>query len=233
MRPMLEDYLSEDEASQARSPKEFIKWFEQKMDLTKNHGEALKEQNILHEGIAKKFYEELFPLYRLIQRKEDAWYDVMVEYAPGDQNFDVKLESNREFMPKYVEITQADRNEGEHLRVRYFLEHGSVCTSGNVIKEGTKKIGLKISVEDEAGDGDESILGKIEQIKIAIDNKIQVTRRPDRTALLVYFDDYLKFPRGRGQEEIGAFLSKNEHWKKQYVRLFVVSASGELFWEMV
>ncbi|MEW6171033.1 MAG: hypothetical protein AB1472_05710 [Candidatus Omnitrophota bacterium] len=225
--------MNENEISQPRTPKEFIEWFEQKLEITKGYREELKKQNILHEGIAKKFYEELFPLYRLLQHKVEEWHDVRIEYIPGDQNFDVKVESSREFIPKYIEITQADMNEEEYLRMRYFLEQGTVSTTGKVTKEGTKRTGLRILVDDEMGEGSVSILEKIRQIKIAIDNKVKVAKRPDRTALLVYFDDYLKFPRGKGQQEINEFLSKNESWKEQYVCLFVVSASGEFFCEKI
>jgi len=231
MKMMFEDCLSETEISHLRTPGEFIKWFELKLDVTKDHREELKEQNILHKRIDKKFYEELFPLYRLLQRKAAEWHDVGIKYVAGNQNFDVRLESGIEFIPQYIEITQADRDEDEHLRMKYFLEHGSACTSGKVIKEGTKRTGLKIFVEDEAADGDDSIAGKIEQIKIAIDKKMQGKPRPSGTALLVYFDDYLKFPQDKGQKEFDAFLLKNECWKNRYVRLFVVSASGKLFWE--
>jgi len=225
--------MSKAEISQPRTPKEFIEWFEQKLEITKEHREELKKQNILHEGIAKIFYEELFPLYRFLQHKEEEWHDVKIEHISGNQNFDIKVVSNREFMPKYIEITQADMNEEEHLRMRHFLERGTVSTTGKVSKEGTKRTGLRILVDDEMGEGSVSILEKIKRIKIVIDNKVKVAKRPDSTALLVYFDDYLKFPRGKGQKEINKFLSMNESWKEQYACLFVVSASGEFFWERI
>lgn len=228
---MLEKYLSETEVSQTRTLKDFIKWFDQKLAITKEHMEELKKQNILHEGIAKNFYEELFPLYRLVQHKKEEWGDVKITYSLGNQNFDVKLESSNETIPKYIEITQVDRDEEEHLRMLRFLEQGSVTTTGKVTKVGTKKTGLQILVEDELGEGNKSISEKINLIQKAIDRKTKVMERPDMAALLVYFDDYLKYPRGKGQKEIDAFLSQNESWKRQYVRLFVVSASGELFWE--
>ncbi|MCX5694749.1 MAG: hypothetical protein NT014_06505 [Candidatus Omnitrophica bacterium] len=234
---MLEDYLTETELSQARTPEEFIKWFEQKLAITKDYREELKNQNILHKGIAKNFYEELFPLYHLLQRKQQEWQGVRITYIPRNQkkqrtkSFDVRLESSDESIPKHIEITQADRDEEEHLRMLYFLEQGSVSTTGKVTKIGTKKTGLQISVEDEVGESSKSIAEKIDLIQKAIDRKTKVTQRPDMTALLVYFDDYLKYPRGKGQNELDAFLSENESWKKQYMRLFIVSASGELFWE--
>ncbi|MBU2101989.1 MAG: hypothetical protein KKF80_01190, partial [Candidatus Omnitrophica bacterium] len=180
---------------------------------------------------AKKFYEELFPFYRLAQRKSEEWGDVKVTCVLGNQNFDVRLESSDNSIPRHIEITQADRDEEEHLRMLYFLEHSSVTMIGKVTKVGTKRTGLQILVKDEAGEGNKSILEKIGLIQKAIDRKIKVTQRPDMTALLVYFNDYLKYPRGKGQNELDAFLSENESWKPQYVRLFVVSASGELFWE--
>ncbi len=228
---MLESYVSEVEISQLRTLEEFIEWFEQKLEITKEHREELKKQNILHEGIAKIFYEELFPLYRLAQHKKGSWCDVKVMCVLGNQNFDIKLESRNESVPKHIEITQADRDEGEHLRMLYFLEQGSVTTTGKVTKVGTKKTGLQILVEDEVGESNKSITEKISLIQKAIDRKTKVVQRPDKTALLVYFDDYLNYPRSKGWDKISAFLSENVSWKNKYARLFVVSASGELFWE--
>jgi len=231
MNLMLEKYLTESEISQSRTLKEYIEWFDQKLAITKEYREELKKQNILHEGIAKKFYEELFPLYRLAQHKRKEWGNVKVTCVLGNQNFDVKLESSNISVPKYIEITQADRDEEEHLRMLYFLEQGSVTTTGKVTKVGTKRTGLQILVEDKVGESNKSISEKIGRIQEAIGRKTEGKNYPDMTALLVYFDDYLKYPRGKGQKEIDTFLSNNNSWRSQFVRLLVVSASGELFWE--
>ncbi|MFA4991290.1 MAG: hypothetical protein WC569_01755 [Candidatus Omnitrophota bacterium] len=233
MNTMLKSYINKNEISQPKTPNEFIEWFEQKLKITKNHREELKKQNILHEGIAKKFYEELFPLYRFLQHKAEEWHDVKINYSPGNQNFDVEVKSDREFIPKYIEITQADMNENESLRMRYFSKKSTVSMTGKVLKKGTKRTGLRISVDDEAKKRCVLISEKMEQIRIAINKKINVTKRPDSTALLVYFDDYIGFTQNKERQKINVFLSKNESWKKQYIYLFVVGASGEFFWEKV
>lgn len=82
---MLESYVSEVEISQSRTLAEFIEWFEQKLSITKEYRDELKEQNILHKGVAKEFYEELFPLYCLLQRKQQEWQGVRITYIPRNQ----------------------------------------------------------------------------------------------------------------------------------------------------
>ncbi|HAH21599.1 MAG: hypothetical protein A2Y00_05640 [Omnitrophica WOR_2 bacterium GWF2_43_52] len=69
----LENYINKEEISIPRTPEEYILWFEGKLQITKEQREELKTQNILHKGVAKYFYEELFPLYRLLQNKSKTW----------------------------------------------------------------------------------------------------------------------------------------------------------------
>jgi hypothetical protein len=159
-----ENYITKEEASIPRNPKEFIDWFKEKLRITKEYRDELKKQNLLHEGIAKIFYEELFPLYRLLQCKEKEWHDTRIMYVYGNQNFDVEIISSRQDIPRFIEITQSDMNKEEYLRMKYFLEKGSVSMIGSVLKEGNKKTGLKISVEEIATDHSEWNLKKKEQI---------------------------------------------------------------------
>lgn len=229
---MLENYITKEEISQPRTPKQFVSWFEEKLATTKQLSHALREQNLLHKGIAKYFYEELFPLYRLLQNKLEAWNDV--EFIPilGNQNYDIEVKSDRADFLKYIEITQADMNEDEHFRMRYLLEHGSVNKIGKVSKQGTKRAGLKISVINEAKRHTELNLEKKNQIKKAIEDKQKVKRKPDNTALLVDFDDYIAYSQDEDRKEMNKFLdSVYNLWNKQYVTLFVVGASGKGCWE--
>jgi hypothetical protein len=229
---MFEDYISRDEISQSRTTKEFINWFGEKLEILKGHREELKKQNLLHQGLAKIFYEELFPLYRLLQHKIEEWHDVKVTCILGNQSFDVKLESNRKDIPQYIEITQADLKENDYLRMRHFCESGSVSMTGEVSHKGTKRTGLQISVEDGFREESELNAKKKSQIEAAIKNKQKVAKRLDGTALLIYFDDYIAFSHDQDRKELSEFLDSTHNlWKDQYTRLFVVGASGKYFWE--
>lgn len=94
-----EKYIKKEEISQPRTPGEYIDWFERKLKITKKRREDLKIQNILHKGIAKYFYEELFLLYRLLQNKSKTWQGSSFTPIIGNQNFDVKVDSARKNIP--------------------------------------------------------------------------------------------------------------------------------------
>ena len=119
----LEDYLTKEEISKPRTPKQFVNWFEEKLSVTKQLRHDLLKQNILHEGIAKYLYEELFPLYRLLQNKLEEWNDVKFTPILGYQNFDVDVKSNRNNFLKNIEITQADMNYDEKNRMMYLFQN--------------------------------------------------------------------------------------------------------------
>lgn len=231
----LEQYINKDEVSQPRTPEEYILWFEEKLEIIKAKREGLKKQILLHEGISKYFHEELFPLYRLLQYKCKDWTGAKFSPVKGNQNYDVKIESNKEGIPKYIEITTAEFNEDEHNRMEYFSNSGHVDLLGKVSSEGTQKTGKQISIE-EVGFVDEELVSQLtkDRIKEAIKRKIYVTARPDHTALLLSFDDYIHFryDDDRSKGKMNAFLDSNDvPWGDRYTTLYLVGASGKSFYE--
>jgi hypothetical protein len=91
----LEQYINEKEISRPRTAEDFIFWFEKKLEITKERKTELKRQNLLHKGISKIFYEELFPLYRLLQNKVEDWKKEKFMLVIGNQNYDVKVQTDR------------------------------------------------------------------------------------------------------------------------------------------
>jgi hypothetical protein len=90
-------------------------------------------------------------LYRLLQNKKDVWSNLKFKNVYGDQPFDVEIFGPREYgLPSFLEITITDQNYENHLRMRYFTGHRHVCMTGPVTYTGTKKIGLNVSVANEA-----------------------------------------------------------------------------------
>ena len=228
-----ENYINNEEISQRRTSNEYILWFEEKLRITKEYRKEFKTQNILHQGVAKIFYEELFPLYRLLQNKLEEWKDVQFKPIIGNQNHDVKVKSNINDVPQHIEITVADQDKIEHARMEYFLNHGYVNAIGEVLIERDKKSGKKITVQEEARPSKE-INQKIKnRISELINKKMVVKERPNNTALLVFFDDYIAFryDKSSSKSEMNTFLdSINTEWQNRYSALYVVGAS-ESFYE--
>jgi len=68
----LEEIITIEEICSPRTPTQFLEWFENKLSEMKET-DGINDQVILREGIGKFFYEEVFPLFRLLQNKKDAW----------------------------------------------------------------------------------------------------------------------------------------------------------------
>jgi hypothetical protein len=229
-----EEYIKKDEISQPRTPDEYIDWFEGKLKITKERREDLKTQNILHKGIAKYFYEELFPLYRLLQNKSKTWKESRFTPVIGNQNFDVKVDPTRKNIPQYLEIVVADRDEVENARMEYFLAHASVNSIGDVVIERNKKLGKIITVDEEAHSSDEMNRRTKNRISKLIIKKMSVPKRPNNTALLLFFDDYtaFRYDLEKSKAEMDKFLASLKiDWQNQYLALYVIGASGKSFWE--
>ncbi len=223
-----EHYINDLEIAEPRSSAQFIKWYESKLQLIRDELEGKRidsKQMLLHEGIAKIFYEELYPLYKLIQQKEKQWTEISIVPVVGNQNYDVLVNTSAKNVPKYIEITNADRHYDEHLRMQYFLKHGSVDMSADV----SKKNGT-IYVDDDGGLDLYSDLSskKQEQIVKAIKSKELSDCRPDNTALLVFFDDSIVFSNDEERHELDIVLKTVR--LNRFSHLYVVgSVKGYLF----
>ena len=110
-----ENYINEQEISQPRTPAEFISWFEEKLEINRKRREELRKQMLLREGdMSEYFYNELLPLYCLLKNKSEDWKEVNFLPIKGSQNFDVKVQTDRKDVPKYIEITNAYMNKEEY-----------------------------------------------------------------------------------------------------------------------
>ena len=227
----LEEIISIEEICSPRTPTQFLEWFEDKLREIKET-DVINDQVILREGISKFFYEEVFPLYRLFQNKKDAWSNLKFKNVYGEQPFDVEIFGSRECeFPSFLEITMADQNYEDHLRMRYFTEHGDVCMTGPVTHTGTKKTGLNISVANEAREHTEMNQEKKDLIRIAITRKTSKAY-PENTGLLVYFDDYVAFSRYKDKAVMDGFLDEVDvGWTDKFSALYLVGASGNQIWE--
>lgn len=227
----LEEIISIEEICSPRTPAQFLEWFEDTLREIKQT-DGINDQVILRERIGKFFYEEVFPLFRLLQNKKDAWSNLKFKNVYGDQPFDVEIFGSKEceFL-SFLEITMADQNYEDHLRMRYFTEHEDVCMTGPVTHTGTKKTGLNVSVANEAGDLTEMNQEKKDLIRNAIARKT-LKAYPGNTVLLVYFDDYVAFSRYKDKAVMDRFLAELDvNWKDNFSALYLVGASGNQIWE--
>jgi hypothetical protein len=142
----LESIVSVVEIETWRSPQTFLNWFDGLLSTIHAVDDAeLRRQLLLHRGLAKKIYEEVFPLYRLVQYKQHQWSSVSVRNILGNQPFDVEIDKRGKpvtEIPNRLEITYAVEPDYFN-RMQYMVQHGHTNMTGNVssvVQRGQKMI---------------------------------------------------------------------------------------------
>lgn len=143
--------LTEEECGQDRTPDELYAWLFEKMDLFHSlscDDPNLNRELLLHEGLAKQFYEEIYPLAMFTKHYYGGRTDVCVKWVPGNQNHDALI-SDQGGGPVFVEITQTCFDRQERCRWESILQKRPgelVSLIGEVQCEGTERKGRKITV---------------------------------------------------------------------------------------
>lgn len=221
--PIFKNLLKE--TSNPRTPDEFICWFKGIEDALEEYHQGLEnekagrkfrnESRIRRGRNIKFYYEELWPLFRLLEHKKKEWQNIKVTPIRGNQNFDVLIESSDFSIPNYLEITLANFDKSTHQKMLILNQRGRV----NALEKG---LNTRKTIVDSA----------IKKIEARILDKSQ-KQRPPRTALLVFFDDYLKpFEEKESKIEMNDFKKSLMTWRNQYTHLFIVGTSGKRFWEL-
>jgi hypothetical protein len=198
---MHEEIITEDEITTERTPKELIDWVESKINT------AGEKTIRLRQGLAKQLVEEVYPLAIFALKKYGETKLIHIKPLIGNQNCDAILTDNS-YSPalvSYVEVTQAHEGEAEYLRALHLQEFGYVPGTGAVKKEGTKKTGLKVSVQAEAVSIDSVAESELQKIVDAIGRK-EGKSYPANTCLVVKFDDGYMFRRAIDNTTIDRFM---------------------------
>lgn len=189
--------LIKEEMVVERTPKELTAWVERKLLEFKGF-DCLKERVLLHKGLFKKFYEEVYPLNIFVNKLYKERSDVGCTSNLDNQDFDAVI-CDYSFSPPHklrVEFTCAIEYPDEHMRMKYFLGHGHVNVYGKLSYTGTKKTGHKIHVENEMIDRDVLLQKKFLLIKKAAEQKSMLRKLKKygrKHVLVIFFDDCFLF----------------------------------------
>ena len=161
----------------------------------------------LGKDLVKQLMEEIRLISLFATRHFGDSFDVTIRPAVGSQSYDAIVTSNSGVATdiNFTEVTQAHDGEEEHLRMIHLERMGHVSLHGQVIKEGTKKTDLTVTVESGALDHREVISRELQRIKDAALRKAVKSYQPG-TALVIQFEDFTSFYRGRSSQTIGWFL---------------------------
>ncbi|PTY04601.1 hypothetical protein DB347_17960 [Opitutaceae bacterium EW11] len=230
MRPKrLEDFATEAELQEERAVPLWCRWFEEYLGRF-NGNQDVSEQIRLKQGIAQKVFDEMFPLWRLLIRKSVEWQNHQLKYVIGNQPFDAVLSSDAG--SEYLEVSVADWDHDEALRMKYFSEHGHVSAIGRVSYSGTARTGHAIEVENAAETTTVLIADKLRRVKERILAKAQKSYPPG-TTLVVAFDDHIVRHDPNFAARFESILREARHeLPNTFRRVYAMGMSGETLIEV-
>lgn len=168
-----------------RTPKALRDWVLAKCSVFNKP--EFRKAVLLHEGLFKWFYEEIYPLSVFVVRRYGDRMDVSC--APKrDQSRDVDAEINEPSRTIPVEITSA-RDPDHHLRMEYWVQHRCVPFTGPLKVQGTKRTGRQIESELESVDHRESRARYLSLIKTAAEGKAGLGRYGKSYELIIAVED--------------------------------------------
>lgn len=187
----LEELLSEPEIQTPRRPHIFLEWFEALLRrIHAINDDQLNRQVLTRAGIAKQMYEELFPLYRLLQEKRNEWASISVRNVLGNQAGDVEIISHGADsgkIPEKLEITYAVSGRDHMLRMGHLADHGWTSMSGPLSELGQG--GQKITrIEVGCSAVEEKVAEVFKLVRRRIGDKVK-KKYGQKTGLVVYIED--------------------------------------------
>ena len=227
---MLESIISTEEIQRDRMPAAFVEWFDGFLEKTRVD-RSNREQILLRQGIAKPVYEEVFPLYRLLNHKQAEWANRTFRNVLGNQSYDVVVTGPGDNRSSFMEITVADVDQAESVRMEEFARVGRVPALAPVEWSGTRRGGRQVHISEDMLLHDDVVAKKKAQLIAAVERKALHACQAD-TALLVYFDDYTAFADANDWPVMDEILrAVHEVWRTRFSALYIVGASGRGFWQ--
>lgn len=186
---MSKEDISLEELTKKRTPSELLRWVTQKMEqigATDEGERALR----LREGLAKQLMEEVYPLAIFGWHKFGNTDKILIQPVIGNQSYDAVVTDlgSKPTSHSYVEITQSHEGESDYLRRRVLQQQGITFGHSPVIKKGTKKTGLQISIPPKVTTPNEVAGKELERILDATKRKA-AKDYPTNTSLVIVFQD--------------------------------------------
>ena len=228
----LESIVSISDIESTRLPAEFVAWFDSL--LTQIHesddDELSKEVFLRNTNLSKRFYEELFPLFALLEKKKDEWTDVKITPALGYQNYDAKVESSDPDHPEWLEITYVILGRDYKLRMEYFLEHGFTSMTGPVEETNTSS-GRRIRIIKEAKLAEDTIKEVSSLIEERIKKKAE-KEYPPKTGFIIWVEDYGTFRKEKNFNRLKELIDDNyEAISRSFSHTYLILSSNGAIYE--
>ena len=229
--------LTVQELTTPRTPVELVRWVEDKCRMFADCPEPeANEWALLHKGLFKQFYEEVYPLHLFVSRLYTGRTDIQCMPNLDNRDFDAMI---IDYSPSpsarlKVEITYAFAGHDEHLRMKHFVAHGHVNAAGKVSSSGTKNREHEIHVEDDAFERTDLLKRTCSLIQAAVVRKSMRSNAPQKYGqghvLLVAFDEWYVVHTVQDIAVIKDFVEKHIlTLPLNFATLYVIGLSGKTF----
>ena len=206
---MLRKGIGIEQLTKKRTPSELLSWVKRKMEQIGSTDEGERALR-LREGPAKQLMEEVYPLALFGWRKFGNTDQILMQPIIGNQSYDAVVTDLRSkpASESYIEITQSHEGENDYLRRLVLQRQGFAFDHSPVIKKGTKKTGLQVSIPPKAVSPDEVARDELKRIFDAARRKA-AKYYPINTSLIIVFDDDLVFRRIVDDAYLDTFVKEN------------------------
>lgn len=184
------DVVPKNEIEQFRTADEFVLWWKECRDrigsLVEDNPSLKREANTKSNPYVKKYYEEVFPLSRLLKEKKSVWKDIKFRNVFSDSlPFDAEVSGLADF--EFIEIT-TDCSYMSSLRDEHLEDKGWAASGDCYTRESGA---VKLKEEGQVLSSEEIVNRTLEIIKKRISNKISNNKYSKKHALLVCFEDWI------------------------------------------
>lgn len=219
--------LSDIEFSKERTPKELGDWVDDRLAAIRRCVDA-NEPALLHRGLFKRFYEEMYVFRLFVQRLYGERDDVRCALKPHndpERGYDAIVldHSSDPKMVTYVQLTTTTFNRDESRRMRYLVKHGWVPWWGPPpTTDEFEELELVVSRA--------AVLERaFADISQAVARKAPFSHGRDYV-LVVSFDDVMWFGTDEDVRALRTFVDERlPAWRLNVATLYIVGISGRTF----
>lgn len=225
------DFLNPTDMARSRTPQEFVEWFDHKLEQLSTMPEA---KNFMQSGspVVKKFYDELFPLRRFVDREYGSRRDVFIQPNPSNDNYDARIVicGPADQQDLFVELTYAKDGHDLSLRMEVLEREGHVVLNGPVTAIGRKGSPERhVSVEPCAVRHEDALAAYFSLIADRLRGKSNM-QYGKRHVLVVAVDDYNALIQVSDWPPLERFVrSLLPGLALDFQRLVLVGIAGRLF----
>jgi hypothetical protein len=152
----------------------------------------------------------------------------------GNDNFDAIIRDYSHFPPseQKIEFTLAIDGHDDHLRIKYYIEHGLVSLTGPLTYTVTKKTDHKINVATELANGNDLLIKTFTLIRSRAEKKCKPKKYGKNHILVITIDDHIAsiYDNQKYLDALNEFIKSDViNLPLDFGELYILGLSGKTF----